>query len=198
MFVSDTDNDQGYEYAVTISNFNQFQLAIKLIGLGCSFCQVTHMYQVTNEELNCGYMGSLNLCKMISCARVLVVVSLQVIKELLNISWSYSVAFDTATPHNTSNLDKNLRLYINDRIMNIHVLALPMFEPHTGAYMHSIFDVLDQNLRKRSIGVITDGAANMTGRHKGVVLRFKKQHQKKDSIEFGVRCISLTLGFRCL
>ena len=131
MFVSDTDNDQGYEYAVTISNFNQFQLAIKYIGLGCLFCQVSCMYQVTKEELNCGYMGSLNLCKVISYARVLVAVSLQVIKELLNISLCYSVAFDAATHQNTSYLDIRLRLYINDRIVNIHVLALPIFERHT-------------------------------------------------------------------
>ena len=56
MFITDTDNDQGYAYTVTVSNYKQFHLAIKLIGLGCSFRQVTCMYQVTKEELNCGYM----------------------------------------------------------------------------------------------------------------------------------------------
>ena len=98
MFIKDTNNDEEYEYFVTVSNCKQFCLAIKYIGLGCLFLQVSHMYyQVTKEELNCGYMGSLNLCKVISYARVLVAISLQVIKELLNVSWCYSVACDAAT-----------------------------------------------------------------------------------------------------
>ena len=42
-----------------------------------------------------------------------------------------------------------------------------------------LFDILDKKWRKKLIGVTTDGAANTTGRHKGVVTEIQKAAWKE-------------------
>jgi hypothetical protein len=60
-------------------------------------------------------------------------------------------------------------MYYDGDIKNIHVLALLMFERHTGDYMYNLFsdlyEILDPRWKQKLIGVTMDGAANMTGCH---------------------------------
>ena len=92
-------------YTVKITNMRQFRLAIKYIALGSSFRQAARIFQVTKEEVNLGYLGSLNESKVIGYTCIMVAFSLQSIKDLLAKSWCYSVAFDGSTYQHTSYLD---------------------------------------------------------------------------------------------
>ena len=164
-------------YTVKIANMKQFRLAVKYILLGSSFRMASRIFQVTKEEVNIGYLGSLSVKKIIGYVRVVVAVSLQRIKDLLTRTWCYSVAFDGSTYQHKSYLDIRIRVYCNGDIQNIHVIALPMFDRHTGEYMYKLFDklfsILDPSWKTKLIGVTTDGAANMTGRHRGVVTKIQ-------------------------
>jgi hypothetical protein len=94
-------------------------------------------------------------------------------------TWGYSAAFDCATYHSTSYMDIRVRLFRKDAIVNLHLLALPMFERHSGEYIFDLFDrllsVLDPAWRKQIVGVTTDGAANMTGSDRGAVSRIERE-----------------------
>lgn len=164
-------------FTITIRNMRQFRLAIKYIALGSSFRQVTRIFHATKEETNLGCLGSINILKVIGYVRTLVAFSLQSIKDILQKSWCYSVAFDGATNQHNSYLDIRLRLFHNGEVKNIHVIALPMFERHTGDYMFELFErlfnVLDPSWKNKVLGVTTDGAKNMTGRHRGAVTRIQ-------------------------
>ena len=164
-------------FTVTIWNMRQFRLAIQYIALGLSFRQVTRIFHATKEETNLGYLGSINILKVIGYVRTLVAFSLQSIKDMLQKSWCYSVAFDGATNQHTSYLDIRLRLFHNSEVKNIHVIALPMFNRHTGDYMFELFqrlfNVLDPSWKNKVLGVTTDGAGNMTGQHRGAVTQIQ-------------------------
>lgn len=166
-------------YTAKITNMRQFRLAIKYIALGSSFRQAARIFQVTKDEVNLGYLGSLNESKVIGYIRIMVAFSLQSIKDLLAKSWCYSVAFDGSTYQHTSYLDIRMRVYYQGDIKNIHVIALPMFDRHTGDYMYelfsNLFDILDTLWKSKLIGITTDGAANMTGCHRGVVTRIQNE-----------------------
>ena len=177
IFKKSQDTDE--MYTAKITNMKQFRLAVKYIALGSSFRQAARIFQVTKEETNLGYLGSMNVLKVIRYVRIMVAISLQSIKDLLAKSWCYSVAFDGSTYQHTSYLDIRMRVYYLGEIKTIHVIALPMFDRHTGGYMyelfHNLFGVLDPSWKNKLIGVTTDGAANMTGRHRGVVTRIQSE-----------------------
>ena len=82
-------------------------------------------------------------------------------------SWCYSIAFDGSTYGHSSYFDIRVRVYANGNIQNLNLLAVPMFERHTGENMFQLFckllDVLDQDWKHKLIGVTSDGARNMTG-----------------------------------
>ena len=133
----DTSDDT---YTASVKNMKQFRLAIKYILLGSSFRLAYRIFQVTKEELNFGQIGSLSAKKVIEYVRIVVATSLQCIKDLLEKSWCDSVAFDGSTYSHTSYLDVRVRVFNGDDIQNIHVIALPMFDRHTGEYMHELFE----------------------------------------------------------
>ena len=155
----------------------QFRLVVKYISLGSSFRLAAKIFQVTKEEVNIGYLGNLSVLKIIAYICTLLAISLQDIKDLLSRTWCYSVAFDGSTYQHTSYLDIRIRVYNNGDIRNIHIVALPMFERHTGEYMYELFEnlfnILDPLWKTKLVGVTTDGAANMTGRHRGVVTKIQ-------------------------
>ena len=160
-------------YTIMIWNMRQFRLAIQYIALGSSFRQVTRIFHATKEETNLGYLCSINILKVIGYVRTLFAFLLKSILDILKKPWCYSVAFDGATNQHTSYFDIRLWLFHNGEVKNIHVIALPMFDRHARDYMFELFqrlfNVLDPSWKNKVLGVTTDGARNMTGRHRGAV-----------------------------
>jgi hypothetical protein len=60
-------------------------------------------------------------------------------------------------------------------IVNVHAVALPMFDRHTGEVMYKMvaafLNVMCPVWTVRLLGISSDGARNMTGRVAGVVTR---------------------------
>jgi hypothetical protein len=78
-----------------------------------------------------------------------------------------------------SYLDNRIRFHLNGIIYNIHVLAIPMFDRHTGENMFNLVDkflnIICPNWRVKLIGVGSDRANSMTGHLKGVVTRLEQE-----------------------
>jgi hypothetical protein len=82
---------------------------------------------------------------------------------------------DFATHQSTSYLDVHFRIFMPAfyNIVNLHAIALPMFNRHTGEVMFqmvvSFLDVLHPGWKVHLLGVSSDGARNMIGRVSRVV-----------------------------
>ena len=140
-------------YFVNVQNWMQYCLCAKYIGISLSFNQVVQTIVAAKEVTNDARLGTLNLSKVIAHARTLLAHSLQIIKDVLEGSWIYSVAFDGATYQQSSYFDVRVRVFVNGDIQNLHVLAIPMRERHTGVYLFqlfvNLFDFLNAHLRFR-------------------------------------------------
>ena len=85
------------------------------------------------------------------------------------------MAGDVSTHRRHAFFDLRLRLYWHDRLLNLHLVALPMFDRHTAENMFNmiakLMDALFPNWRVKLIGVLSDGENTMTGRHRDLVTR---------------------------
>ena len=84
-----------------------------------------------------------------------------------------------STHISTSYLDIRIRLYLDHTgIINLHGLAIPVFDRHTGLVIFETaskaLDALCESWRDVIIGVSTDGEKKMTGRVSGVATRFQE------------------------
>jgi hypothetical protein len=99
----------------------------------------------------------------------------QILSYTKRSSWAFSIAADGSTHYGKSYLDNRIRVHINGKLYNIHALAIPMFEKHTGENMFLLvsqfFDVICPRWRTQLLGIGSDGAAAMTGHLKGFATR---------------------------
>ncbi|KAF4041411.1 hypothetical protein GN244_ATG06410 [Phytophthora infestans] len=111
-------------------------------------------------------------------ARFVCAMNLQKIKVLLCASWTFSIALDMSTHMSVSYLDTRIRLFHCGQIINLHLLAIPMYDSHTGEAMFNaiipVLDVLCPDWKEVMLGVTTDGERKMTGSSKGMATRFQK------------------------
>ncbi len=66
---------------------------------------------------------------------VLWAMAYQMVADILKSVWAFSIALDGGNKSSTSYLDVRL---VNEVMHNIHLVALPMRERHTGQYMINI------------------------------------------------------------
>mgnify|MGYP003321281629 CR=1 FL=1 len=106
-------------------------------------------------------------------------VNLQGLKEILKDIWAFSIALDAGNNAGTAYLDLRMRCYYKNFLQNLHLLAIPMRERHTGAYQYDLIvnalDILAPNWRYQLIGVSSDGASTMTGCIQGTVSRLARE-----------------------
>jgi len=96
-----------------------------------------------------------------------------------NSIWAFSLANDSSTYHGKSYLDNRIHFYRSGIIYNIHFLAIPMYDRHTGEYMFKlvsqVFDVLCSSWHMKLISMGSDGASSMVGEYQGIVTRIEQQ-----------------------
>jgi hypothetical protein len=166
---------EGRVYNVTVRKAKQFVLCKRIVAAGVSFhatsrimCDVADVTGASQVSV-----GNSDL-KVADYIRSTVAFVLQTISDVLCSCWSFSVAFDVATAHTTSYFDIRVRAYFTGEIQNLYVIAIPMYESHTGEYMFQIFkrifNVLELSWARKLVGATTDGASNMTGSHRGAVI----------------------------
>ena len=170
-----TESSNDSFYTAEISNKYQYDHVMAIIGCGLSFRQTDSVIQACKEISMDSKLGFINRTKISQMVRLQCAISLQVIKRALEKVWSFSIALDAGNKSNTSYLDIRIRFVLHGAIYNIHLIAIPMFESHTGLYMYQlfekVFDVLCCNWREKIIGYTSDGASSMTGSVKGVGTR---------------------------
>ena len=116
-------------------------------------------------------------------ARIVLARNLQLISTILDPKnrscWAFSLANDASTHYGKSYFDNRIRVHINGKLHNLHLVAIPMFEQHTGENMFNlvarVLDVVCRGWRNQMIGVGSDGANAMIGHLQGVVTRIAKE-----------------------
>lgn len=158
-------------YAFKIANELQFHLIIDFLKVGSSFRAAARILQMTKDRTGLASMGSCSDVKAATYARFACALNLQKLSEILGLVWAFSVAMDMSTHMGTSYLDIRVRFHLFGTIRNFHLLAIPLFERHTGLAMFEAaakcLDVLCSEWRDLIIGISTDGERKMTGRIQG-------------------------------
>ena len=165
--------DHGGVYIVEVKSVKRFQLAVKLVALGDSFRSVSRQLQVIREETGMAEFGGASDVTVSNYVRIVCAVSLQRLSEILAATWAVSISFDCSTHQTRSYVDIRMRVFLKGGLENFHLIALPMFDRHTGEIianlLQSFFDALFNDWKTPMIGLTTDGDRTMTGRIRGVV-----------------------------
>ena len=164
-------------YIATVSSRVQFYSCIKMVASGLSFRQASRVMQDMKETLGLSALGSMCPQKVSSFVRIVCASNLQTISAILKESWAFSIALDGGNNSDTSYLDVRIRVVSSCyELSNLHLLAIPMRDRHTGEHMYDLASTALDNLapdwRSRIISVTTDGASSMTGQYRGVASRF--------------------------
>ena len=93
------------------------------------------------------------------------------------------MASDTSTHYGKSYFDNRVRIHIDGKLHNFHILAIPMFNQHTADNIFHLvsrfLDVIAPQWCKQLIGVGSDGANVMTGHLQGVVTQMVRETNHK-------------------
>ncbi len=167
--------DNALVYTVTIKDCLRFDLAMDYVGIGLSFRQTTATIQKAKDHTKTAKLIGLNDYIVGQYTRVLVAIALQQIALILNDEsvWAMSLAGDGSTHCGHSFFDLHLRVCYRDDLVNLHLVASPMFERHSAMNIFNLIakfmDALYSKWRSKLIGVSTDGENTMTSRHVGIV-----------------------------
>lgn len=164
-------------YLIFVKNRLQFLLVIDLLSAGLSFCQVSRVLHRTKEHSWLASIGIRCNVTISKYARYACAVNLQKVYKPLENSQTFSVNFYMSTHMNTSYLDIRIHSHIMKYgIINLHVLAVPLYEPHA---VQVIFDTATRALdvlcpfwQSIIIGVSTDGEKKMPSHITGLVTWF--------------------------
>jgi hypothetical protein len=169
--------DDAPVYTVTIKYCLRFNLAMDYVGIGLSFWQTTVAIQKAKDRMKTAKLTGLNDCIVGQYTRILVDVALHQIALILDDEsvWAMLLAGDGSTHRDQSFFDLRLRVCYRGNLVNLHLVALPMFERHSDVNIFNLIakfmDVLYSKWRSKLTGVSTDGENTMIGRHVGVVIR---------------------------
>ncbi|KAI2498048.1 hypothetical protein MHU86_16421 [Fragilaria crotonensis] len=134
-------------YLATVRSKLQFYSCIKMVSSGLSFRQVSKVMQDMKETLRLATLGSMSPQKVSSYVRIACAANLQTISAILKDSWAFSIALDGGNKSDTSYLDVRLRVVSNHGVLlNLHLLAIPMRERHTGEHMFELVSTALDNL----------------------------------------------------
>ena len=167
------------QYIATVLSMVQFYSCIKMVADGLSFRQTSRTMHGFKDTIGISALGSITpqkancFVRIASCAA-----NLQTILTMLKEAWAFSIVLDGGNNSNTSYLDMRIRVFSSGSgpLSNLHVVAIPMCDHHTGELMYDLaaktLDNLVHDWRSRIISITTDGASSMTGQFRGVASRF--------------------------
>ena len=166
------------QLCIIIKNPIQFILAVDYLCIGCSFPQAARVMQTTKERTRLAAIGSCTDKTICKYARYACAINLQKLFNLLMLAWTFVIAMDMSTHFSTSYLNICICFHqMHKGILNVHILAIPVFKWHTGKVIFKVcckaLDVLCPAWKDIIIGILTDGKRKMTGRSSGVATRFQ-------------------------
>ncbi len=129
-----------YSYSVTIpkSKTTIFQLSVRYVSCGVSFQLVSNILSCTYDVLHNLVLRACSHHDVANYIRVVCVVNLQCIARHLCRAWAFSITLDSATHQSTSYLNVHFQIFMPTfyNIVNLHAVALPMFDWHTSEVMY--------------------------------------------------------------
>jgi hypothetical protein len=120
------------------SSVLKLNLVAKVVAIGVSFCQASKLYHLVKEETGMGSLGSVTDFEVGQLCRIVCVVNLHYLKELFNKLWAFSIGLDAGNNAGASHLDIRMRCFFKGKLLNLHVLAIPMRERHTGECQYNL------------------------------------------------------------
>jgi hypothetical protein len=103
--------------------------------------------------------------------------------KVLHHAWAFSIAMDAGAKGSVPYLDVHWYFSLRGKLFNIHLVALPMYESHTGLntfiLISRFLNTLCENWKKKMISVLTDWASNMHGRHQGAVTHLEEVYSDR-------------------
>ena len=174
---TEVDEDANRDaYEVVIRSSRLFFLVLGYISKGSSFRMASRLCDVTRQvtKMSCFSGASEDRCA--TFARVICASSYQCISDLLRGRWGFSLALDVGHAQGTKYLDLRIRFHALEDIVNVHLVALPIFDRKTAPVIFGLcsrfLDVVCPDWREKLLGVSTDGERTMTGRIGGVATLF--------------------------
>jgi hypothetical protein len=173
----DEDEDDPHSYIVTIKNIMRFNLAMDHVGSGMSFRQTANAIQHAKERTKTAKLAGITNLMVGQYFYVLVDSTLQ---QITNCLYDESVLAmllvgDANTHHGQSFFDLHVRICFRGRLLNLHLVAIPMFDRHTAGNIFNMlvkfFDVLYGKWHTKLIGMSSDDENMMTGCHTGLITR---------------------------
>lgn len=182
-------NEEDKVFEVEVKSILKLNLLNNFVSVGVSFRQASRLYQSVKEEMGMGVLGSISDTEVAHHCRIVCAINLQYLKEIFKEVWAFAIAIDAGNNAGTAYLDLRMRCFFKGGLQNLHIMAIPMRERHTGEYQYDlvveVMDVLAPNWRHQLIGVSTDGASAMTGCVQGTTTRLS--HECHSSI-FRIWC----------
>lgn len=165
-------------YELVLKTRRRFELCIKFVSCGASFRMASRLMDCTQAESGMAVYGGCSYLVTSSYTRIVCANALQILSDVLKEVWAFSVALDGSTHQGFSYLDIRVRFHWKGELLNFHLMALPLYERHTGDNMFEVLKrfldaVFSNSWTKKCVAVSTDGARNMTGRVQGLVTRIQ-------------------------
>ncbi len=130
MFVYNPEDDLD---TAKVNSVLKLNLVAKFVAIGVSFRQASKLHHSVKEETGMGSLGSVNDYEVGQLCRIVCAVNLQYLKELFKkICWAFLIGLDAGNNTGSSYLDIRMRCYFKGDLQNLHLLAIPMRERHTG------------------------------------------------------------------
>ena len=168
------------EYVAIIKTAKRFHLLVDTISIDASFRMGSRMLQMFKEHCGISVYGGCNDTIASNYYRVACAHSLQIIPDALHRSkvWTFSIALNLSTHRSQSYLNVRARFMVENTIYNVHLLAIPLFQSHTGENMFAttckLLDALYPLWKEALIAVSSNGDRLMAGRTQGLLTRIDR------------------------
>ncbi|EGZ12746.1 hypothetical protein PHYSODRAFT_337159 [Phytophthora sojae] len=208
-------------HVLIIRDRDQFETIINCINAGVSFRAIAGLFTTFGTALSNMKLGA--PCRQVvgQSVRRVVALNLSAISSLLTKTWGVSLMVDGATHNKEGYLDVRESFGLVGKVHSIHLLAIPIVpighSAHIGEnYAELVIDLLEDigesNLLTQLIGISTDGAATMLGRHQGfsthlraaaghfgntaITINWCGSHQLNLAVDAFLKALYRTVNFR--
>uniref|UniRef100_M4BSY7 Uncharacterized protein n=1 Tax=Hyaloperonospora arabidopsidis (strain Emoy2) TaxID=559515 RepID=M4BSY7_HYAAE len=174
LFVKDSETEK---YVITIKNVMRYELALDHVGSGMLSRQAAMAIEHAKRRRQTPKLAGINSLMVGQFIRALVASNLQRIADFMgDASWAFSFSCDGSTHSYQSFFDLSLRFCYRGVLVNLHLVAIPMFDMHTSQIIFDtvckFMDALYGSWRGKLLCVASNGENAITGRHAGLVTRF--------------------------
>jgi hypothetical protein len=153
----------------------RFELTMDHVSVGMSFRQTVVAIQHAKDRTKTAKLIVINDLIIEQYIRVIVAYSLQQIDDMVDNDsvWAMSLDGDSSTHHGQSFFDLRLCICYCGNLLNLHLVAIPMFDQHIAVIIFNMLtkflDTLYANWRAKLIGMSLNSETTMISHLGGLV-----------------------------